>query len=74
MEKHDPKPRPNRDRYLEILRRMTPEQKVQKVFELSAMTKELFREGLRARYPDLPEVEFQRLYLERLIQCHNRNY
>lgn len=31
----DPKPRPNHRRYIEILRRMTPEQRLAKAFELS---------------------------------------
>jgi hypothetical protein len=29
---------------------------------------------LRQRFPDLPEDDFHRLYLERLAKCHNRNY
>jgi hypothetical protein len=70
----DPKPRPNHRRYLEILRGMTVEQKLQKVFELSEMTKSLFREGLRKRFPDVTEEELHRIYLERLEKCHNRNY
>lgn len=70
----NPKPRPNHRRYLEILSRMTPEQKLNKVFELSAFAKELFIQGLRERFPDLPADEFRTLLLERLAQCHNRNY
>lgn len=42
----DPKPRPNHKPYIEILRRMTVEQKLMKVFELSELCKSLFREGL----------------------------
>ena len=70
----DPKPRPNHKLYIDILRRMTPEQKLMKAFELSEMSKSLFRQGLRARFPDLPEDEFHELYLKRLALCHNRNY
>lgn len=70
----DPKPRPNHGIYIQILRRMTVEQKLRKVFELSEMTRSLFREGLRKRFPDLTEEEFHRIYLERLEKCHNRNY
>ena len=70
----NPKPRPNHRRYLEILSRMTPEQKLMKVFELSAFAKELFIYGLRERFPDLPADEFRALLLERLAKCHNRNY
>lgn len=70
----DPKPRPNHKLYIDILRRMTPEQKVMKAFELSEMSKSLFRQGLRARFPDLPENEFHELYLKRLALGHNRNW
>jgi hypothetical protein len=68
------KPRPNHRMYLEVLRRMTPEQRITKAFELSEMTRILFRQGLRERFPDLPEEQFHALYLERLARCHNSNY
>jgi hypothetical protein len=70
----DPKPRPNHERYIEILRRMSPGERLKKAFELSDMTKQLFRQGLRQRFPDLTDVAFHRLYLERLEKCHNRNF
>ena len=70
----DIKPRPNHKIYLESLRRLSPEQKLSKAFELSEMSRRLFREGLRRRFPDLSEEELHRLYLERLALCHNRNY
>lgn len=72
--KSDIKPRPNHRLYLESLRAMTPEQRLMKAFELSKWTRELFKEGLRKRFPDMPEDEFHRLYLSRLAKCHNRNY
>lgn len=68
------KERPNHAMYLEVLRRMTPAQKLAKAFELSEMTRKLFRQGLRERFPDLSEEDFHKLYLERLARCHNRNY
>lgn len=68
------KERPNDSMYLEVLRRMTPEQKLAKAFELSEMTRQLFRQGLRERFPELSEEDFHKLYLERLARCHNRNY
>jgi hypothetical protein len=70
----NPKKRPNHRRYLEVLRRMTPEQRLLKAFELSAFSKALFIHGLRRRFPDLPEEEFHKLFLARLEKCHNRNY
>lgn len=74
MPSRDPKPRPNHRRYIQVLRQMTPEQRLAKAFELSEMGKRLFRQGLRQRFPDLDEQAFHQLYLERLEKCHNRNY
>jgi hypothetical protein len=70
----DPKPRPNHRRYIEILRSMTPEQRLLKSFELSDFSKALFIEGLRQRFPDATEEEFRRILFDRLDKCHNRNY
>jgi hypothetical protein len=70
----DPKPRPNHRRYIEILRGMTAEQKLQIVFDLTATVDSLFREGLRRRFPDPNEEELHRIYLKRLEKCYNGNY
>jgi hypothetical protein len=70
----DPKPRPNHRQYIQALRRMTPGQRLEKAFEMSEFGKELFREGLRKRFPQLSEEAFHQLYLDRLAKCHNRNY
>lgn len=68
------KPRPNHCEYIEVLRRMTPAQRLAKAFELSEVSKRLFQQGLRKQFPDLSEEDFHRLYLERLAKSHNRNY
>ena len=68
----DPKPRPNHQLYLDALRRLTPEQRLLKAFELTELSRELLRAGLRQRFPEAGEAELQRIYLERLAQCHNR--
>jgi hypothetical protein len=70
----NPKPQPNRQIYIEILRRMTPEQRLLKAFELSDMARRAFEDGLRQQFPELPEAEFQQLVRTRLAKCHNRNY
>jgi hypothetical protein len=70
----DPKPRPNDDAYLRVLRAMTPEQRAQKAFEMSAFTKSLFKVGLRRRFPDLPEEQIHQIFLDELAKCHNNNY
>jgi hypothetical protein len=68
------KTRPNHRLYLQVLRGLTPEQKLAKVFELSAFAKQLFVQGLRQRFPNATEEEFRTILLARLQKCHNRNY
>ena len=68
------KPRPNHKIYIEILHRMTPEQRLLKAFELSDFAKQLFLHGLRKRNPNISPAEFHSLFLKRLDKCHNRNY
>jgi len=70
----NPKPRPNHQRHLEALRRMTPAQRLAKAFELSDFTKQLFLTGLRKRFPVAPADQLHRIALDRLAKCHNRNY
>ena len=70
----NPKPHPNHKRYLQILRSMTPEQRLQKAFELSEFTRQLFIQGLRKRFPNATEEEFKQILLKRIDKCHNRNY
>ncbi|NOX56516.1 MAG: hypothetical protein GXP27_19150 [Planctomycetes bacterium] len=70
----DPKPYPNHRLYLQILRRMTPEERLRKAFELSDFARSLFLQGLRRRFPDASEEQIRRIYLDRLSRCHNRNY
>jgi hypothetical protein len=68
------KPRPNHAAYLGVLRGMSPEQRLQKAFELTASARALFEVGLRRRFPALQDVALARLLRERLDRCHNRNY
>jgi hypothetical protein len=58
--------------YLEALRRLTPEQRLLKAFELTELPRELFRTGVRQRFPEAGEAELKRIYLERMAECHNR--
>ncbi len=68
------KTRHNRRLYIEVLRRMTPEQRLLKAFELTEFSRALFREGLKKRFPDLSDEEIHKIYLKRLDKCHNQNY
>ncbi|MDR1713027.1 MAG: hypothetical protein LBR39_02575 [Coriobacteriales bacterium] len=53
---------------------MTPGEKLLKAFELSDMANTAFRDGHRASNPELSEAELHQLYLEKRLQCQNRNY
>jgi hypothetical protein len=69
-----PKSSPSARRaYLEVLNRMTPTQRLMKAFELSEMTKQLFQEGLRQRFPDKTAAELHTIYLERMCRFHNKS-
>jgi hypothetical protein len=68
----DVKPRPNHALYIQTLRSMTPEQRLAKAFELTEMSRDLLRSGLRERFPNASEDELTRVYLDRLEKCHNR--
>jgi hypothetical protein len=70
----DPKPRRNHEAYLAVLARMTDEQKLKKVFELSEFVRGLFLAGLRERFPTATESEIRRIYLQRLDQCNNGSF
>ena len=70
----DPKPQPNHARYIQILRRMTPEQRLAKAFELTQMSRELLTAGLRVRFPGLPENELEALVRKRVDKCRNQNW
>jgi hypothetical protein len=60
--------------YREALKRIGPENRLRKAFELSELTKSLFIIGLKKRYPDVSEEEFRKLLFEKLERCRNQNY
>ena len=68
------KTHPNHKIYIEALRRMSPEERLLKAFELSEFTMQLFIYGLHKRFPNLKGEGFKKILLERLEKCHNRNY
>ena len=55
------------------LRKMTPEQKLSIAFDLSEFSRNLFKQGLKERFPDLNNEEFHKRYLERIARCYNNN-
>jgi hypothetical protein len=68
------KPDPSHQAYLKALQKMTASERAAKAFELSEMTKQLFKEGLRRRFPHYSPSELHRVFLEGLARCHNQNY
>ena len=70
----NPKKNPNHKIYIQTLRKMGPEKRLLKSFELSDFSKQLFIHGLRKQFPELSETEFHKLFLRRLAKCYNRNY
>lgn len=65
---------PGRDFYIKVLRRMSPEAKLRKTFELYEFARECFMHGLRERFPHATDEEIREIYLERIGECYNRNY
>jgi hypothetical protein len=57
---------------IEILRRMTPEERLLKALELGDWTRRLFRHGLRQRFPEVSEERIQQMFLERMRKCYSR--
>lgn len=68
------KTRPNHKVYIQVLRKMSPEKRLLKAFELSEFTNQLFIHGLSKKFPDLDDQEFKKVLKKRLDKCHNRNY
>lgn len=64
---------PNRQRYMEALRRMSPEQRLAKAFELSEMSNDAARAGIEQMYPQATDRERHALLIERLERCRSRN-
>jgi hypothetical protein len=65
---------PDHKEYIRMMRKMSPEDRLRKAFELTELTKDLFMAGLRHRFPDLPDKEIKKIYLKRIDKCHNSNY
>ena len=60
--------------YIKILKKMKPQARLQKAFELSDLTKNLFITGLKMRYPDYSEEDIKDLYIEKIYKCHSSDY
>jgi hypothetical protein len=65
------KPQPNKAIYFEVLRSMSPTDRLMKAFELTEMTRTLFRAGLKRRFADKSENELHDIYVKELLKCDN---
>jgi len=64
------KPSSHHQRRLQILRGMTPDQKMARVFKLNERVLNQMRAELRHQYPDISVAELHQRYLEKRIRCH----
>jgi len=70
----DAKPQPNDRQYLEALRRLGPDGRMRKCFELSDMVRRQFIQVLRERYPDATQEEFRAIVVKKVLEWSNSNY
>ena len=70
----DIKLKPLGNEYLEIIRRLTPEQRALKSVEITESLKVNLKGALKRKFPDKSEIELHDIFLRRLEQCHNQNY
>ncbi len=54
----------------ETVARMSGADKILKSFELTELTRQIMRSGIRSQYPDANEDEVQRMYVDRLLSYH----
>ena len=65
---------PDHKEYIKMMRRLSPQDRLKKSFELTELTKSLFLAGIKKRFPHLSDKEIKKIYLERISKCHNLNY
>jgi hypothetical protein len=64
---------PNRKKYIEILQKMTGEERVRIAFELFEFAKNVMIEGIKAQNPGITPQEIQKEVVRRMLRCHRRN-
>lgn len=68
----DIKPRPNHKAYIEVLRSMTPEQRVLKAVELTELAWQKRMRRLSRLFPDLQTSEIMQLLTTKMLQHAQR--
>jgi len=64
---------PNRKKYIEILQKMTGEERVRIAFELYEFAKNVMIEGIKAQNPGITPEEIQKEVVQRMMRCYRRN-
>lgn len=59
---------------IEIYQKMTPQQRIEEAIQLSDLTYEVMKDGIRNQHPNLDEEAIQKLVLERMKICRKNNY
>ena len=54
---------PDHREYIKMMRRLSPQERLKKSFELTEFTKNLFLAGLKDRFPDLTNKEIKKYTL-----------
>jgi len=62
---------PGHREYIKIMRKISPEDRLRKCFELNELTKGLFMAGLKNRFPDYSDKELKKIYLKRISKCYS---
>jgi len=60
--------------YIETLRRMTPEEKLERVFAYDRQARALRLAGLRFENPDASEDDLERLFVQERLLWNNPKY
>ncbi|MBC8526864.1 MAG: hypothetical protein H8D22_08410 [Candidatus Cloacimonetes bacterium] len=59
---------------IEIYRKMTPQQRIEEAIQLTDLTYEVMKEGIRNQHPNLDEAAIQKLVLERMEICRKKGF
>jgi hypothetical protein len=70
----NPKRCPKHREHIEALRRMTPEERLLKAFELSESAKAQILRELRRMHPDLSDKSLMKIYVERTVKPDKMDY
>ncbi len=70
----DTKTRLARAAELAALRRMTPDERLAQIFQLSETMRAMLKEAIRKQFPGESDADIHQRFLKRLERCHNVNW